>query len=372
MHRLSRSNCSRPGVAERHLPIIARRLLVLLLSALPIFAKGDLLAADEPASAAKRPLRIVCLGDSITDGHTYPLLVQQALRAAGRPVPVMLNAGIGGDTAAGMLTRLDRDVFSRQPDLVLLSVGINDFGGRVALDDFQQRVSQIIDQTLARKIDVLLLTTTGVRDAGSQSGLDRWNAALRQLAEQKRIRIADVAAAFAPAQAAGENLWEPDGCHLNFAGYRRLTRAVLNGLGESGVAVPEAQQIDAEPGLIRNWRMRQRPTTVRSMQRPLPRCRPTTVGKIYRCPNRSCTNLGGGIRSGSAGLPSASRTRSAAANASKALPMSTRRNGVTLSCGRAATSTRPGSTANRSTKSRVKAGTSGPRCPSRSQRATTR
>ena len=32
--------------------------------------------------------RIVFLGDSITDGFTYPLLVRQALAEAHRPVPV--------------------------------------------------------------------------------------------------------------------------------------------------------------------------------------------------------------------------------------------------------------------------------------------
>ena len=37
--------------------------------------------------------RIVTLGDSITDGHTYPLLVAQALEEAGRSSPVFTGAG---------------------------------------------------------------------------------------------------------------------------------------------------------------------------------------------------------------------------------------------------------------------------------------
>src|SRR6266550_5310454 len=73
------------------------------------------------AAAAER---IVFLGDSITDGDTYPQLVRQALAEAGKNVPICINAGIGGDTAAGMLKRLDRDVFSRKPTLVTLSAGI--------------------------------------------------------------------------------------------------------------------------------------------------------------------------------------------------------------------------------------------------------
>ena len=66
--------------------------------------------AEEPHSQ-----RIVCLGDSITDGNTYPLLIRQAIKASGKPVPLFLNAGIGGDTAAGMLSRLETDVIARRP-----------------------------------------------------------------------------------------------------------------------------------------------------------------------------------------------------------------------------------------------------------------
>ncbi len=217
-------------------------------------SSASLLAA-EPLN----PKRVVCLGDSITEGHTYPYLIQEALRAAGKPVPVFLNAGIGGDTAKGMLARLDADVIDRRPDLVMLSVGINDLGGGVPVPDFIERVSQIIDRLHERKIEVLMLTTTGVRFPESQKMLDERNDALRKLAEQKHVRVADVAAAFAPQMKAGDNLWEPDGCHLNFAGYRCMVRGVLDGLGDSDVAVPETLKPAVLPGAILKWRVRKAP-----------------------------------------------------------------------------------------------------------------
>lgn len=43
-----------------------------------------------PGAGADGIQRIVFVGDSITDGHTYPQLVRQALAEAGRPVPVCL------------------------------------------------------------------------------------------------------------------------------------------------------------------------------------------------------------------------------------------------------------------------------------------
>ena len=45
------------------------------------------------------------------------------------PVPRfnVVNAGVNGDTAAGVLKRLDHDVLAPKPRLVILSIGTNDF-----------------------------------------------------------------------------------------------------------------------------------------------------------------------------------------------------------------------------------------------------
>src|SRR4051812_26703506 len=57
---------------------------------------------------------VVFLGDSITAEGTYAKVIEQymLLRFPERKIH-FINAGIGGDTAAGGLKRLDRDVFSR-------------------------------------------------------------------------------------------------------------------------------------------------------------------------------------------------------------------------------------------------------------------
>ena len=75
---------------------------------------------------------IVFLGDSITDGNTYPLLIHQALTEAGKPVPLCINAGIGGNTAADEVTV--RTVRIEGPtDRILERVSIGAKGGfRVA------------------------------------------------------------------------------------------------------------------------------------------------------------------------------------------------------------------------------------------------
>src|SRR5437879_604570 len=67
--------------------------------------------------------RTAFLGDSITDGNTYPQLVRRAFLDAGLPEMVAINAGIGGNTAQQMSKRLDRDVLAHRPTLVTLHAG---------------------------------------------------------------------------------------------------------------------------------------------------------------------------------------------------------------------------------------------------------
>ena len=73
---------------------------------------------------------IICFGDSLTygtgasQGMDYP---SQLSRLIGRPV---INAGIPGDTTATALARLDRDVLSLSPRIVLITLGGNDLKNR--------------------------------------------------------------------------------------------------------------------------------------------------------------------------------------------------------------------------------------------------
>ena len=74
---------------------------------------------------------IICFGDSLTygtgapDGLDYP---SQLAVLINRPV---INAGVAGDTTAQALARLEADVLSQSPRLVLLTLGGNDLKNRV-------------------------------------------------------------------------------------------------------------------------------------------------------------------------------------------------------------------------------------------------
>ena len=73
-----------------------------------------------------KSMKIICHGDSLTEGsdiekaYTWTSILEHNLR-----VPVE-NHGIGGDTTAGMLSRLPYEVVQQQPAIVIFMGGTND------------------------------------------------------------------------------------------------------------------------------------------------------------------------------------------------------------------------------------------------------
>jgi lysophospholipase L1-like esterase len=202
--------------------------------------------------------RLVFLGDSITDGHTLPLLVRQAL---GEKSPVCINAGVSGDTAAGMRKRLERDVLPRRPARVALSVGINDVLRNVPPSEYEADVTAISDRLKRESVPLLLLTPTilGPKHAGAEKRLAEYIEILRRLASKEGYAVAEVHAGMAEARTAGRELLEPDQVHLTLEGYRVMARAVLDGLGHRGAPVPAEPAPEPMAGLVREWTIRALP-----------------------------------------------------------------------------------------------------------------
>jgi lysophospholipase L1-like esterase len=214
-------------------------------------------SADSTSDSSKKSDRIVFLGDSITDGDTYPLLVRQALVEAEKPAPACINAGIGGDTAAGMLKRLDRDVFARRPTLVTLSAGINDCLHKVPDPDYQRDVTAIAERMKKARVRLIILNLTllGDKHADAEKQLHRYNDILHDVAQTYDVPLADVNHLMHDARAAGKELLEEDDVHPNYEGHRLLARAVLDALGNNDVPVPAKMKVEMMPGVFSKWKI---------------------------------------------------------------------------------------------------------------------
>ena len=91
--------------------------------------------------------RAVFLGNSITDGGHYHSFVWLYYMTRFPDMNLrILNAGIGGDTAYDMYKRLDGDVFSKRPSVLMVTFGMNDSGyyeyNQEGQDDFGDKKYQ--------------------------------------------------------------------------------------------------------------------------------------------------------------------------------------------------------------------------------------
>ncbi|MCX7662093.1 MAG: GDSL-type esterase/lipase family protein [Candidatus Omnitrophica bacterium] len=101
-------------------------------------------AKQEVRNIDSQGKNIICFGDSITAGYgvgeneSYPYLLQQVLN-----MPV-INAGLDGDTTSEALKRLNTDVLEKEPYLVIIELGGNDFLRRMPLEQTIKNIEEMI------------------------------------------------------------------------------------------------------------------------------------------------------------------------------------------------------------------------------------
>jgi acyl-CoA thioesterase-1 len=100
---------------------------------------------------------IVAFGDSLTSGHgagpgeDYPSRLSERIG-----VPVV-NAGVSGDTTDMALARLDSDVLSQNPRIVIVGLGGNDVIRRVPISSTEANLRSIIRKIQAAGAMVVLI-----------------------------------------------------------------------------------------------------------------------------------------------------------------------------------------------------------------------
>lgn len=104
-----------------------------------------------------RGSNVIAFGDSLTAGYgaqpgeDYPSRVSAATGIA------IINAGVSGDTTEMALARLDRDVLSRDPRIVIVGLGGNDYLQSVPIATTETNLRSIIDKIESAGAVVILL-----------------------------------------------------------------------------------------------------------------------------------------------------------------------------------------------------------------------
>ena len=196
--------------------------------------------------------KIVFFGDSITQAGVskggYIDRIQNYLSKQSLQEKYELaGAGIGGNKVYDLYLRMDDDVLAKDPQVVVIYVGINDVwhktssGTGTDLDKYEKFYVAIIKKLQAKNIKVAVCTPSVIGEKKNNANpqdadLDKYSAAIRKLATTYNCTLIDLRSAFAQyekennAEDKESGILTTDRVHLNEKGNRLVAEEMMKAL----------------------------------------------------------------------------------------------------------------------------------------------
>jgi lysophospholipase L1-like esterase len=204
------------------------------------------------AMSAAKPTRVVFFGDSITQAGVNPGGYIDRLK---KMLPAdqfeLIGAGIGGNKIYDLFLRMDDDVLAKQPDVVIVWVGVNDvwhkasFGTGTDPDKFVKFYEAIVKKLQAANARVMLCTPATIGEktdfSNQQDGdLNQYSQLIRDLAKRQNIPLIDLRKAFLEYNLKNnpdnkeKGVLTTDRVHLNEAGNQLVAEQMQKALTAGG------------------------------------------------------------------------------------------------------------------------------------------
>ena len=199
----------------------------------------------------QKKTKIVFFGDSITqmgaDPGGYIVRIGDALKGKGLASQYdLIGAGIGGNKVYDLYLRMDDDVLAKNPDVVVIWVGVNDVwhktsGTGTDADKFEKFYVAIIKKLQAKNIKIIVTTpaTIGERTdyTNQQDGdLNYYSNIIRKIAKEYKTGIVDLRKDFRDYDLKNNpdnkesGILTTDRVHLNEAGNKFVAEKMLEAL----------------------------------------------------------------------------------------------------------------------------------------------
>jgi lysophospholipase L1-like esterase len=188
------------------------------------------------------PAVIVALGSSSTAGAgassedaSYPSVLEAELRRRLPDAEIrVLNRGVGGQRARDMLVRLNDDVLSEKPDLVIWQTGGNDAIHDVGVEKFKKFTRKGVDRMQRAGVDVVLMDSQWLPKAERYPNYRIYQNATLEVANETgagSFRRYDAMKAWAEAgKLTQSDIIGTDGLHMVDASYYCLAILLADGI----------------------------------------------------------------------------------------------------------------------------------------------
>lgn len=192
------------------------------------------------AAPAAGEVRVVFMGDSITEGWGMKATATSPGRGEFFPGKPYVNRGISGQTTPQMLVRFRQDVIELKPKVVVLLAGTNDIAentGKMSLGEAEWNIESMSELARANGIRPVLCSVLPASDFWWHKGLEpaskiqALNAWIKEYATKNAFVYVDYYAPMVNGEGGLKAEFSPDGVHPNKAGYE-----IMAPLAEAGIA----------------------------------------------------------------------------------------------------------------------------------------
>jgi lysophospholipase L1-like esterase len=189
-----------------------------------------------------RPKKIIFFGDSITELAVQPggyiSILNKIIKEKQREHDFeLIGAGISGNKVTDLYLRLEQDVLDKNPDVVVIFIGVNDIWHKSLLgtgtdpDKFIRFYEAIIKKLLGNKILVILTTPAVIGEHKNNSNpqdddLNYYSESIKELSEKYNLKLCDLRTHFVDyieknnIENSESGILTYDGVHLNDMGNR--------------------------------------------------------------------------------------------------------------------------------------------------------